>query len=41
MNSIDKNQKEKNFENLMGKEAIEKIQVLVDKAGICFFLYRY
>lgn len=37
MNSIDQNQKEKNFENLMGKEAVEKIQVLVDKAGTCFF----
>ena len=37
MNSIDKNQKEKNFENLMGKEAVEKVQELVDKANTCFF----
>ena len=33
MNSIDKNQKEKNFENLIGKEAVEKIKELVDKAN--------
>lgn len=37
MNSIDKNQKEKNFENLIGKEAVEKIKELVDKANTCFF----
>lgn len=37
MNSIDKNQKEKNFENLIGKEAVEKIKELVDKASTCFF----
>ena len=37
MNSIDKNQKEKNFENLIGKEGIEKVQELVDKASTCFF----
>lgn len=37
MNSIDKNQKEKNFENLIGKEGVEKIKELVDKASSCFF----
>jgi general stress protein 26 len=37
MNSMDKNQKEKNFENLIGKEAVEKIQELVEKADTCFF----
>lgn len=37
MNSIDKNQKEKNFENLIGQDGVEKIKELVDKAGTCFF----
>lgn len=37
MNSIEKNQKEENFENLMGKEGIEKVQELVNKADTCFF----
>lgn len=37
MNSIDKNQKEKNLENLMGKEAVEKVQELIEKADTCFF----
>jgi general stress protein 26 len=37
MNSINKNQKENNFENLMGKDGIEKVQELVNKADTCFF----
>ena len=37
MNSIDKNQKEKNFENLLGKDGVDKIKELVDKASTCFF----
>lgn len=37
MNSIDKNQKEENFENLMGNDGVEKVQELVKKAGTCFF----
>jgi general stress protein 26 len=37
MDSINKNQPEKNKENLLGKEAIEKIKVLAKKAGSCFF----
>ncbi len=37
MNSIDKNQKEKNFENLIGNEGVAKIKELVDKASTCFF----
>ena len=37
MDSINKNQKEDNFENLMGAEAIEKVQELIEKADTCFF----
>jgi len=37
MDSINKNQKEDNFENLFGEEAIEKIKTLAGKAGSCFF----
>jgi len=37
MNSIEKNQKEENFENLMGIDGIEKVQELVNKADTCFF----
>jgi general stress protein 26 len=37
MNSIEKSQKEKNFENLLGKEGIEKVQELVKTADTCFF----
>ena len=37
MDSINKNQKEDNFENLHGPEAVKKIKDLADKAGSCFF----
>lgn len=37
MDSINKNQPEDNFKNLIGKEAIAKIKELADKAGSCFF----
>lgn len=37
MDSINKNQPEDNFENLIGKEALEKIKELADKSGGCFF----
>jgi general stress protein 26 len=40
MDSINKNQKEDNFENLRGKEAVAKIRELTDKAGSCFFCTR-
>lgn len=40
MDSINKNQKEDNFENLRGKEAVEKIKELTEKAGSCFFCTR-
>jgi general stress protein 26 len=36
MDSINKNQPEKNKENLLGAEAIEKIKQLAKKAGSCF-----
>lgn len=36
MDSINKNQQEKNRENLLGNEAIEKIKALAKKAGSCF-----
>ena len=36
MDSINKNQKEDNFENLHGPEAVKKIKDLADKAGSCF-----
>ncbi len=37
MNSINKNQEEKNHEDLLSKDAVEKIKTLVDKAKTCFF----
>ncbi len=37
MDSINKNQPEKNNESLLGEEAIEKIKDLAKKAGSCFF----
>jgi general stress protein 26 len=36
MDSINKNQPEKNKENLIGKEALEKIRDIAGKAGSCF-----
>lgn len=36
MDSINKNQPEKNHEDLLGPEAIEKIRSLAGKAGSCF-----
>ena len=37
MDSINKNQPEKNHENLEAREAIHKIKEIVDKAQACFF----
>ncbi len=37
MNSIDKNQREKNYEDLRGARAVAKIQELVEKSPNCFF----
>jgi len=37
MDSINKNQPEDNFKNLIGKEALEKIKELAKSAGSCFF----
>lgn len=37
MDSINKNQKEENFKNLIGEEALAKIKELAKKAGSCFF----
>jgi general stress protein 26 len=37
MDSINRNQPEKNRENLSNKEAIEKLRELVDKTKTCFF----
>ena len=37
MDSINKQQPEDNFKNLVGPEAIEKIKSLAKKAGSCFF----
>ncbi len=37
MDSINKNQPEENRKNLLGKEAVEKIQELTKKASTCFF----
>ena len=37
MDSINKNQKEDNFKNLIGKEALDKIKSLAKSAGSCFF----
>ncbi len=41
MDSINKNQPEKNTENLLGNEAIEKMKQLAKKAGSCFFLHQH
>jgi len=37
MDSINQNQKEDNFKNLMGEEAVEKIRQLAKKGGACLF----
>jgi general stress protein 26 len=37
MDSINKQQEEKNHEDLLGKDAIEKMRKLIDAAGSCFF----
>jgi general stress protein 26 len=37
MDSINKNQKEDNFKNLAGQEALDKIKTLAKAAGSCFF----
>jgi Uncharacterized stress protein (general stress protein 26) len=37
MDSINKQQPEDNFEDLQGKDAVEKIKTLTKKAGTCFF----
>ena len=37
MNSINKNQPEDNFQNLIGADGITKIKDLAKKAGSCFF----
>lgn len=37
MDSINQNQKEDNFKNLVGEEAIAKIKSLAAKGGSCFF----
>lgn len=37
MDSINQNQKEDNFKNLIGQEALAKITELAKKAGSCFF----
>jgi general stress protein 26 len=40
MDSINKNQPEDNFRNLVGQEAIDKIKELAKKAGSCFMCTR-
>ncbi len=37
MDSINKNQPEDNFRNLLGEEALEKLKTLAKKGGSCFF----
>ena len=37
MDSINKNQPEENYEDLMGEEGLKKMKELVEKAGSCFF----
>jgi general stress protein 26 len=37
MDSINKNQPEDNYQDLLGQDAIEKIKELVDKSSACFF----
>ena len=36
MDSINQNQKEENFKDLIGQEALEKIRTLAKKSGSCF-----
>ncbi|GAB3234164.1 pyridoxamine 5'-phosphate oxidase family protein [Algoriphagus aestuariicola] len=38
MNSIDQQSPENHKKDLQGKEAVEKIRSLIDKAGSCFFV---
>jgi general stress protein 26 len=40
MDSINQQQKEDNFKNLIGQEALDKIKSLADKSGGCFFCTR-
>lgn len=37
MDSVNSNQTEENYANLIGDEAIEKMRNLIDKSGSCFF----
>ena len=37
MDSINKNQEEDNYEDLLGQEGVEKIRAMIDKSGTCFF----
>lgn len=37
MNSINQQQPEDNFKNMVGQEAIEKMKLLAEKGGACFF----
>ena len=37
MNSIDRNQREDNYQNLQGTEAVQKIKEMVEQAENCFF----
>jgi general stress protein 26 len=37
MDSINKNQQEDNYENLSGKEGVEKMKTLIEKSSTCFF----
>lgn len=37
MDSINKNQQEDNFKNLIGEDAVKKIKELAEKAGSCYF----
>src|SRR5215208_2154616 len=37
MNSIDRNQREDNYEDLQGQEAVSKIKEMVEQAENCFF----
>jgi general stress protein 26 len=37
MNSINQNQPEDNYEDLIGSEAVQKIKELTEKSAVCFF----
>lgn len=37
MNSINQNQSEENYKDVMGEEAVSKVKALAEKAGTCFF----